>query len=492
MRLATTLFRPSRTLAAAPQGAIREPAKGEAGAESEQLWADLMGGGPDFNPELSGSAKFPVYEEMAMTDPTVKSLIWIPMLSIRGAAWGLDPKDEAEPLDRLICDFVAQNLGVGDELGWMDLSWPKLVEQALGLMMRYGPCIEELVWDDVKPWRDGDGDEHLTRPLARLSPRLPSSIQNFERKPDGSIRRIVQNLSNTRPIPGEKLTYMVFEQRPGHWDGVSLLRPAWGAWRIKKSLLISSGVGWDRFALGVPVVHHPDTPADEQRAREIGRSLRSHERAYVNFPVTGGTTAKDAEWGLEILNAAQSLADPAPLIRLLSEQIAEAGLQHFMRQGLGQTGARATAETQADPFYLAVEAIASDLRRERMRQVVRRIVEVNFGKEASEQRCPVLTVSRIVPRDLVSISQALSYLSTAGFTFTDRGAIDDVRELLGFGALPNDLEAAGIPRAALMQALSSLGLDSATFASIVNALPDDMGIARNRVPAEGEPLQIGA
>jgi hypothetical protein len=471
-----------------PAGKVNDPAKGEAGAEAERLMTDLMGGGPDFNPELSGAAKFPVYEEMAATDPTVKSLIWIPMLSIRGASWQLDPKDEAEPLDRMICDFVAQNLGIGDELGWMDLSWPKLVEQALGMMMRYGPCLEELVWDDLKTWRDADGDEHLTRPLARLSPRLPSSIQNFERRPDGSILRIVQNISGTKPIPGEKLSYMVFEQRPGYWDGVSLLRPAWGAWRIKKSLLISSGIGWDRFALGVPVVYHPDNPADEERARNIGRSLRSHERAYVNFPTDG--PKEQSAWGLEILNAAQSLADPSPLIRLLSEQIAEAGLQHFMRQGLGQTGARATAEAQADPFYLAVEAIAGDLKRERARQVVRRIVEINFGKAAADDRCPNLTVSRIVPRDLVAISQALSYLSTAGFTFTDRGAIDDVRELIGFGRLPNDLEERGISRERLTAILTGLGLDPAALAAIVNALPADVGVARNTVPIEGGPIAL--
>jgi len=472
-----------------------EPWRGEAGAEAEALFGDLAGGGPDVNPELTGSAKFAVYEEMSMTDPTVKALFWIPMLSIRGASWGINPKDEREGVDRMIRDFVAENLGLEDELGWMDLSWAKLTEQGLG-MMRWGSMLEELVWGDVRTWRDQDGDEHLVRPLDRLSPRLPSTIQTFERNPDGSVKRIVQSISGTQPVKGEKLTYMVFEQRPGSWDGISLLRPAWGAWRIKKALLISSGIGWDRFAFGLPVVWHPDTPEGEQKAKQIGRSARSHERGYVNFPLPPGGSKEQAEWGLEILNAAQSLADPTPLIKLVSDQIAEAGLQNFMRQGLGQTGARATAETQANPFYLAVEAIAHDLRRERTRQVIRRLVEVNFGKEAAEHRCPVLTVGRIIPRDITAISQALSYLSAAGFTFTDRGAIDDLRELLGFGRLPNDLDDAGIPRPALMAAIESLGLDSETLAAIVNALPPDVGVARNRVtgngrvPQEGGPLPI--
>ncbi|HLE99650.1 MAG TPA: hypothetical protein VI540_07100 [Gaiellaceae bacterium] len=489
MRLQPTLFR--RSNAQLPQGPIREPERGEAGAEAETWVAEILGGGPDVNPELTGSAKFAVYDEMRKTDPTVKSILWIPTLTIRGANWGLNPRDEREPLDKLIRDFVAANLGLEEEDGWLDLSWPKLCEQALQLLV-WGAMLEELLWGDVRTWRDADGDEHLVRPLARLAPRLPATVQKFERNPDGSIKRVTQSLSGTSPIPGDKLTYMVGESEAGRWDGVSLLRPAWGAWTIKKALLISAGIGWDRFAMGIPVLYHPDNPADEEKAKKIGRNVRSHERAYVHFPVPAGFSRDEAEWGLEILNAATTLADPSPLIRLLSEQIAEAGLQHFMRQGLGQTGARATAEAQANPFYMACEAIAQDLRRDRMRQVVHKLVEVNFGREAAEDRCPILSVSRIVPRDLEAISRALSYLSAAGFTFTDRGALDDIRELLAFPRLPGgDLAEAGIDPARLREILNGLGLGSETFARIVQALPEDMGIARNRLPAEGGPLPIG-
>jgi hypothetical protein len=480
MRLQPTLFR--RSNAAAPAGRIRDPEKGEAGAEAEKWVAELLGGGPDVNPELTGQAKFAVYDEMRKTDPTIKSVLWIPTLTIRAAKWGLNPRDERDPVDRLIADFVATNLGLEEEVGWLDLSWPKLAEQGLQMLL-WGAMLEEFVWGDVRTWRDDDGDEHLVRPLARLAPRLPATIQKFERNTDGSIHKVTQSIAGTSPMLGEKLSYMVFENEAGRWDGVSLIRPAWGAWKIKKAMLISAGIGWDRFAMGIPVVWHPDDPASEEIAKKIGRNIRSHERAYAHFPVPSGFSKAEAEWGIELLNAAQTLADPSPLIRLLSEQEAEAGLQHFMRQGLGQTGARATAETQADPFYLACEAIAEDYRRERQRQVIAKIVEVNFGRQAAEERCPILTVSRIISRDITAIAQAMSYLSTAGFTFTDRGAVDDVRELLGVPRLPDpELADAGIDPAKLREILAGLGLDSQTLATIVNALPADIGVGRNTVP----------
>jgi len=82
-----------------------------------------------------------------------------------------------------------------------------------------------------------------------------------------------------------------------------------------------------------------------------------------------------------------------------------------------------------------VQAMVQLVRRERERQVIRRIVEVNFGIEAADRYTPKLTVTRVQAKDPIVTAQAISYLSNAGFTFTDRGAQDDVREMLGFGKL---------------------------------------------------------
>ena len=200
---------------------------------------------------------------------------------------------------------------------------------------------------------------------------------------------------------------------------------------------------------------HPDTPDGESVAKEIGRNLRSHQRAYVHFPVPQGGTREDSEWAIEIMNGAASIADPTTLLKWCDDQIATVGLQQFSRQGLGQTGARASAETQADPFYLSVEALAEDVRFERSRQVIRRLVEVNFGREAAEKRLPRLTVSRIQARNLTVVANAISVLAAAGLTFTEASDQDNIRELLGLDPLPDDVKDA---------------LDS---------LPDDVGVKVN-------------
>lgn len=479
---------PERSFQQLPAGDVLDPPTGEAGQDGDSWNQLISGGGPDINPELSGRLKFLEYDRMRKQDGTVKSLLWFLKLPIRGATWSLDPADET-PEALAIRDCVAWNFGLEDQAGVMPQSWDRQTSHLL-TALDFGPAFAEIVWGDLRAWTDADGDQHLIRPIVRLAPRMPQTIDRFDRNQDGSPKQLTQDVVGARPIPGEKLIYLTFDDEPGQWDGVSILRPAWFPWRLKRELMISAGIGWDRFSMGVPVVYHPDTEQGEQKAAEIGRSVRTHQRAYVRLPVPQGGSKDDSEWGLEILNAASSLADPTSLIRLCAEQIFEAGMLQFARQGMGQTGARASAETQAEPYYIAVTALARELARERRRQELRAFVKVNFGEPAADRWTPKLTVSRIQPRNVQVMSDAINLLSTAGFSFTDRDTQDDVRDLLGLTRLPNDLEQAhGISRDQVRGALAAVGVDEQTLAQVISMLPDDVGVAPMRGPvAEGQPL----
>lgn len=477
-----------RTFAASPQGPLTDPPRGEAGADGD-LWHDLSGGGPDVNPNLSGSAKFQVYDEMRKTDPTVKSTLLFQKLSARSAHWGLNPATDS-PAARVVRDMVAWNLGLEGHEGELDLSWDELLQHLL-TTLDFGPSLAELVWyaeggQVARPWRDADGDAHLVRPLTRVAPRMPSSIARVERK-NGRITSVVQNLPNVRPIPGEKIVHLVFEREGSRWDGVSMLRPAWGAWTLKKSLIVSTGIGWDRFSMGLPVIWHPDNPEGEERARSIGYNVRSHHRAFVRFPTRGFTDQGKpmSEYALELLNGASSIADPVNLLRWCSEQIAEGGLAHFSSLGRTGTGAYSVGDVQIDPFFLAVQTLAEYIRAQVVKQIIRPLVIVNFGVEAGETLVPKLTVTKVRRLNLEQLAKALALFADAGFHLTLPGDEDNVREYLGFDPLPDDLEDRGINRARLLEILQGLGLDAGTFAAIVNALPPDVGIARNRDEGAG-------
>jgi hypothetical protein len=325
----------------------------------------------------------------------------------------------------------------------MDLSWSGSLGLTITTGLKHGPSIEELVWGDVRDWRDADGDAHLVRPLARLAPRPAHTIAKVKRE----LGRVV-SIDQITPARGrcrrEGLSYIVFDpEETGRWEGSSMLRPAWAAWRMKKALQIAAGIGWDRFASGLPVVFHPDNPDAEERAKKIGEQIRQHERAFVTSPRTGPAQSgrPDSEWFLELLNGAATLADPVPLLRWFTEQESRGRTRDVLAARLDRHRLARGRRGSDRPVLLGVQAIAKLVARERERQVIRRIVEVNFG--ASGRAYTPKLRSRGSRRDVIVVAQAISYLSNAGFTFTD-AAQDDVREMLGFGKLSDVADTAGI------------------------------------------------
>lgn len=488
MRLRSTLLAPTRQYAAAPVGDLESVTTGASGVDGDSWYSQLIGGGPDVNALLSGSRKFDVFHEMSTTDAAVKSLILLWTLPVRAAQWTLDPKDTT-PASMVIRDACAWQFGLDGEEGALDLSWKELLAQGLRETVVNGPCIEELIWDEITTWRDADGDAHLIRPLARIALRPARTIQGVTSK-NGRVVSVEQMVSGATAIPGNKVSYMVFERENNRWDGVSQLRSVWGPWMLKKQLMLAAGIGWDRFASGLPVVYHPENDAAQERAKTIGQNIRQHERAFVTLPSTGppaGGALPESEWAVDLLNGASTLADPTPLLQFFNDEIASAGIQQFSRQGLGQTGARATSETQIDPYFLAVQELADYMRRERARQAIRRFVEVNFGVQAAIDNMPILRVSKLQARSITATATAISLLAAAGFTFSDRDTQNDVRDLLGLGQLPEAAEQMGVTAAQLEEALREAGLDPQQLAAVVNALPPDIGVQRNTVTPEGEP-----
>lgn len=465
---------------------------GELGLDGDIFYNKYAAGGLDDNAAWSGTQRFWTADEMVRTDPSVKSLHEFWGLPVRSASWGFQPPAgfKNDPEAKLISDACSWQFGLDDQLGPLDLSWDELNVQALRMLID-GAVLEELVWEkpaQLHTWYDRDGDAHAMQPLIRIAPRPAKTISRvvFDR---GRVTEVVQNIAGTSPIPGEKISYLVWERTPGLWHGESMLRPAWGAWYFKKQIMIAFGIAWDRFATSIPIIYRPDTPDAAVRAKQIGQNLRTHESARVDLPGKKGD-----DWEIDLVKG--QMDDATPALRYFSEQIAEAGLQQFTRQGLGQTGARATAMVQADPYYLAVQALARLIARKRREQVVYKFVCVNFGQEAADRKTPVLTVSKIQSKNLEVITNAIEILAPLGLTIV-ADDWNDLREEIGFSALDeDDMERRGLDPETLIGLLNQQGLDSTVLAQVEAALnAEGFTIARNTVGPlvqEGDGLPVPA
>lgn len=415
--------------------------------ESSPDYYDAYEGGPDVNPELMGRDKFRIYREMKLTDPAVRSLSWMFKLPCRAAEWTMVPAEDdpdGEDVARVRADFASWQFGLERHHGSGRLAqtWDDYLSQDL-LYLDYGSMGGEIVWPSdrgrvlVETWRDMDGDEHQIIPIARVAPRFPATVAELETDPQtGQISRIRQDGFGVNEgwIPGTKLTWLTLEQEGSNKFGTSLFRSAFGAWKLKKNTMISGAIALDRWASPTPLVRHPAGATAEKKAQEIGRNIRSHERAWVTLE---GPPPPDGDWTVDLISASGQIPDPVAYLRHLDGQIAMAGLQQFSQLGTSERGSRAVGETLSDPYYMAVQAIAKQIAESRMRFVLRRLFDRNFPVGTP---IPSVSASKIQGKNIALLARALADLSSAGLTFSDRETQDDVRDILDLRHLPEETQ----------------------------------------------------
>lgn len=406
------------------------------GADSKSAM-NLIGLTENEQPDMLPPMRFQTFDMMTREDAAVKSASWLVTQPIRAAEWVLVPGNAPE--DKMIADSLAWQFGLHDETGLLDLSWREQLAQKL-LMVRYGCMFEEIMLSDgIEIWYDADNDPHPIRPFVRLAPRFPQSIK----MPDGittdpitgMIRSFEQWLPKTRPIPGRKMAAYVLDKEGNDWLGTSMLRPMYGSWRLKRAVMISAGIGWDRFAFGTPVVRYPKGggPARRKEAENIGRNWRTHERGY--FVLEG---PREHGWDVSIEGGGQ-MQDPTPLIHVYNEEIASAAMQHFIVLGSTSGGNRALGDSLSEPYYMFLNSIADDVATATMKHIFRKWVDMNWGPQFE---VPKLNVSKIASRNVAVLAAAIAALSDANFNFSDFETQNDVRDILDLRQLPEPVQEA--------------------------------------------------
>lgn len=383
----------------------------------------------DPNPLFAGRTRYVVFDEMRKSDASVRSALLLRKLPALAAKWRVDPASDS-PEDKLVADACAWQLGIGDEDdGPMCQTWAEIQAQAQ-LKIDFGAMFEEIIWSPEPQWfYDADGDGHLLTSILRLAPRAPRTVQRIETDPaTGDISFFEQWLPNAQPIPPEKLISHTMDREDGHWWGTSLLRCMYGPWKLKRELMISAGIGWDRFASGIPIITYTDASQKVQATR-IGRELRNHERAYLAL--------EEGQMTAEILNGSGSLADPVPLLSFYCTQIADAALQSFTSLGTSQHGSRAVADVLVEPYFQSIQAETEQMASVYRKKLLRQFVTVNFGADVPT---PYLRPGRIGSRDIAVLCTALYDAAQAGLDFTDRATQDAVRGVLDLPDTPELME----------------------------------------------------
>jgi len=227
----------------------------------------------EYNSQLRGLEGLKKYDQMRRSDAQVRTSLRILKTPVLAGRWYMEPSSDSKR-DRMIADFVWENLTKS-----MSVSWPQLLTEIL-LFADYGFYAFEKVFtvrDGKIAWQ-------------KFSPRHPMDLWEWKLDshggPVGAWFYGPEGASDAVFIPIEKLLIFTFDKEGGDLSGISVLRSAYKHWYYKENLYKIDAIQKERHGIGIPIIKLPVGFKDEDKraADELGRNLRTNEKAHVTLP----------------------------------------------------------------------------------------------------------------------------------------------------------------------------------------------------------------
>lgn len=392
---------------------------GATGSSSYYSFASM-----DYNPKLRGQMGLRIWDEMRKSDAQVAMSLILKKLPILSARWYIQPAS-ASKKDKKIAEHCWTNLTKK-----MSMSWPLWLTESL-TYLDFGWYAFEKVFekrDGLIWWRkfaprhplDSKGWKY-DRNGGPVGCNFPGAYDNGEMEVNG--RWTVPSAYGDDPsegkmIPIEKLLVLTNGKEGGNMEGISSLRPAYKHWYFKDNLYKIDAIQKERHAIGIPVIVLPTnfTDADKRVANNMGRNLRTNEKAHVVLPPL---------WDLKMLELQGNPVNVIESIEHHDTQIARLVLAPFM-QG-GKTGSEDT-DSLSDLYMKASRTNADVVRDTINKWAIPELVGYNWGQNAAENP-PELRVRRIGETvDWRTISFTLRNLVGANLLRPDKPLLDAMRE----------------------------------------------------------------
>lgn len=252
------------------------PQYGEIGTTSPSPFTGWLR--QEYNNDLRDKRGLQKYDEMRRSDPDVRGSLRMLKTPVLTGRWFIEPGGESAR-DKNAAKFIWWNLTEG-----MTSSWPQLLMEML-LMLDYGYYAFEKVFSDI-----GENPEQPDKVTwKKLAPRHPLDVQDWVWDSKGGpagIEIYDPGTFTVKTIPIGKLAVFTFDKEGGDMTGISILRSAYKPWHYKSNLEKIDAIQKERHGIGIPIIKLPMNfnEADKRLAEELGRNLRTNERAHVVLP----------------------------------------------------------------------------------------------------------------------------------------------------------------------------------------------------------------
>lgn len=358
--------------------------------------------------DLRGSQLYTTIDKMRWSDASVQAALLVCELPIRSAEWDIEPASE-DPLDQEIAEFVKDNMFNG-----LVLPWDDTLRQIL-LMFPYGVMVFEVVYKITEDGKIG---------WRKWAPRLPKTIEKWHTDKVGELEKIEQRTYKDDKyalieIPAEKLMVFSHRREGDNYLGTSILRQAYKHWFFRDKYYKIDAVATERLGVGIPVVTLPEnfTDDDYDDAKELGKNLRGHEKAYI--------VLKEG-WKVEMLDLKASTTKTVQdMLEHHTREILKSVLAQFIDLGSKNVGSYALQKGQSQMFLQALDASAKTIE-DVVNDEIKKLVDYNWNVD----KYPKLTHSDLGVKDVKELAEAVQTLTMAGMISGDPETEDYLRKVL--------------------------------------------------------------
>lgn len=373
---------------------------------------------------IAGTFEWGAWERLERTDQAVSSALNLVSAPLR------DSEIEVEGPDENIASFVRDNF-----VKWLEPQAPAFIEQVVHYGLAYGFGLHEIVTGVRADPRVPGG---LAVYIKKMAQRLPSSIATdgwIEK--DGELSVIRQEGWRegrwvTVELPASKVLLATWNRSGNNYQGFSAFRPVWYLGEIRAELLRILAIGHQREALGIPVATvDKDAPLQDPQMDALQRLLENlvpHENAAAVLP-----KGVSLNW---VFSPGANKGHVLQTWRELGIAILETVQAQQIALGTGETGSRSVGEVHdasKNAFVSGIrswlEAAINGIGEQPYTGLVKKLVDWNFGPQDEYPKLKLVT--RTAELDAVSLSTAVSTLSTAGAIKLDLQDENTIRARLG-------------------------------------------------------------
>lgn len=327
----------------------------------------------EYNRDLEGIEGLKIYNKMR-SDGVIAGSLFLFKTPVYAANWFMEPASQENPEDKEISDFVWKCL-----TKYMSIGWTQVKTESM-LACEFGYYMFEKVWEKRKI----DGVNRIV--LQKLAPRHPMDVKEdgwaFDAHggPDSVTMYTEKDATiDEVTIPISKLLVITLNKEANDITGRSMLRPMYKHWYYKEQLYKIDAIQKERHGIGVPVIKLPPNfgEAEKIAANELGRNLRTNERAHVVLP---------PGWEVLFAKLEGQPVDSIKSIEMHDKAIRESILAAFLASDT------ATKEEDVALFLKASRFVADSICDAFNLYLIPELVRYNFGKDA---KVPTLRVRRI-------------------------------------------------------------------------------------------------